>query len=159
MESYIKEALEIVKAQASVRNMSEEEITSMVKKLADGIKSISDGEIVSIEKPEITIDPKKAIKEKTITCLESGKSFKILTKKHLAKYGLTPDEYREKWGYKKGTPLVCKALQRERRKKNERHAPLGKKEEKGRIASFFATALHYYGHAAGADLLICSAPR
>ena len=117
MESYIKEALEIVKAQASVRNMSEEEITSMVKKLADGIKNINDGEMVATEKPEITIDPKKAIKEKTITCLESGKSFKILTKKHLAKYGLTPDEYREKWGYKKGTPLVCKALQRERRKK------------------------------------------
>ncbi len=131
MESYIKEALEIVKAQASVRNMSEEEITSMVKKLADGIKSINDGEMVSIEKPEITIDPKKAIKEKTITCLESGKSFKILTKKHLAKYGLTPDEYREKWGYKKGTPLVCKALQRERRKKMKDMRLWEKRKKKG----------------------------
>ncbi len=117
MESYIKEALEIVKAQASVRNMTEEEITSMVKKLAEGIKSISEGEAVASEKQEPAMDPKKAIKEKTITCLESGKTFKILTRKHLAKYGLTPDEYREKWGYKKGTPLVCKALQRERRKK------------------------------------------
>ncbi len=131
MESYIKEALEIVKAQASVRNMSEEEITSMVKKLADGIRNINDGEMVSIEKPEITIDPKKAIKEKTITCLESGKSFKILTKKHLAKYGLTPDEYREKWGYKKGTPLVCKALQRERRKKMKDMRLWEKRKKKG----------------------------
>ena len=49
--------------------------------------------------------------------MESGKSFKVLTRKHLAKYGLTPEEYREKWGYPKGMPLVCKALQRERRKK------------------------------------------
>jgi predicted transcriptional regulator len=63
------------------------------------------------------MDPKKAIKEKSVTCLECGKSFKILTKKHLATHGLAPEEYKEKWGYKKNTPLVCKSLQRERRKK------------------------------------------
>jgi len=117
MESYIKEALEIVKAQASVRVMTDEEITEMVSKLAAGIKGISEGEGTAMAPQDPAMDPKKAIKEKTITCLESGKQFKVLTKKHLAKYGLTPDEYREKWGYKKGTPLVCKALQRERRKK------------------------------------------
>ena len=32
MEDYLQEALEIVKAQASVRTMTEEEITSMVQK-------------------------------------------------------------------------------------------------------------------------------
>ena len=117
MESYIKEALEIVKAQASVRNMTEEEITSMVKKLSESIKDISEGNAISDETQTPAMDPRKAIKEKTITCLECGKSFKVLTKKHLAKYGLTPEEYREKWGYRKGTPLVCKSLQRERRKK------------------------------------------
>ncbi|THB68121.1 MAG: transcriptional regulator [Desulfovibrio sp.] len=116
MESYIKEALEIVKAQASVRNMTEEEITSMVQKLAKGIKEISEGGAAA-EQQTPAVDPKKAIKEKSITCLECGKSFKVITKKHLARYGLTPDEYREKWGYPKKTPLVCKSLQRERRKK------------------------------------------
>ncbi len=118
MEDYLKEALEIVKAQASVRNMTEEEIASMVKKLADGIRSIGDGGEVEEEKPAAPpVDPKKAIREKSIICLESGKPFKILTKKHLSKFGLTPEEYREKWGYAKNLPLVCKELQRERRKK------------------------------------------
>ena len=32
-------------------------------------------------------------------------------------HGLDADTYREKWGIKKNTPLVCKELQRERRKK------------------------------------------
>ncbi len=117
MEGYIKEALEIVKAQASVRNMTEEEITSMVKRLARGIKGITEESNLISDQPSYFHDPKKAIKEKTITCLENGKAYKIITKKTLAPFGLTPDEYREKWGYKKGTPLVCKALQRERRKK------------------------------------------
>ncbi|ABB37147.1 transcriptional regulator, MucR family [Oleidesulfovibrio alaskensis G20] len=117
MEAYLKEALEIVKAQASVRTMTEEEITTMVKTLAEGIKNISECSVTAEDAAVDAVDAKKAIKEKTITCVECGKSFKILTKKHLATHGLTPDEYRAKCGYKKGTPLVCKSLQRERRKK------------------------------------------
>jgi predicted transcriptional regulator len=40
----------------------------------------------------------------------------VLTKRHLASHGLTVDEYKEKYGYKKGTSLVAKSLARERRK-------------------------------------------
>ncbi|BAH76771.1 MucR family transcriptional regulator [Solidesulfovibrio magneticus] len=121
MDDFLKEALEIVKAQASVRNMSEEEITSMVRRLTDDIRGlVSAGpSLAAAEEVAATpaVDPKKAVRERSIICLESGKSFKILTKKHLAKFGLTPEEYRTKWGYPKGMPLVCKELQRERRKK------------------------------------------
>ncbi|MGL1862632.1 MAG: MucR family transcriptional regulator [Pseudodesulfovibrio sp.] len=116
MEDYLKAALEIVKAQASVRTMTEEEITSMVQKLSAGIKSIAEGGTVETE-VEYAVDPKKAIREKSILCCVCGKSFKILTKKHLSTHELTVDEYREKFGYKKKLPLVCKSLQRERRKK------------------------------------------
>lgn len=117
MENYLKEALEIVKAQASVRTMTEDEITNMVRKLAVGIRAVSEGSFAGDEAEESGMDPRKAIKEKSITCVECGKSFKLLTKKHLASHGFTPEEYRERCGYKKGTPLVCKSLQRERRKK------------------------------------------
>ena len=121
MDDFLKEALEIVKAQASVRNMSEEEITSMVRRLTDDIRGLVAAGPGMAAPEEVgatpAVDPKKAVRERSIICLESGKSFKILTKKHLAKFGLTPDEYRAKWGYPKGMPLVCKELQRERRKK------------------------------------------
>jgi len=111
----MKEALEIVKAQASVRTMNEDEITGMIAKVTAGIMSI-EGPAPIEEQPPL-MDQAKAIKESSIVCLECGKSFKILTKKHLASHGLTPEEYRAKYGYKKGTPLACKSLQRERRKK------------------------------------------
>ncbi|OEU69227.1 MAG: transcriptional regulator [Desulfovibrio sp. S3730MH75] len=118
MEDHLKAALDIVKAQASVRTMTEDEITSMVRTLSAGIKTISEGLLEDSSAPPIApVDPKKAIREKTIICLESGKPFKVLTKRHLAKFDITPEEYREKWGYAKKTPLVCKSLQRERRKK------------------------------------------
>ncbi len=117
MENYLKEALEIVRAQAGVRTMTEEEITEMVRKLAESIRSLDEAGTSAAADEAEAIDPKKSIKEKTITCVMCGKSFKLLTKKHLASHGLTVEEYRERCGFKKGTPLVCKSLQRERRKK------------------------------------------
>ncbi len=130
MEDHVKQALEIVKAQASGRNMTEEEINSMIKSLSEGIQKASQGtaeEQVS-EEQHPAVDPKKAIREKSIVCLECGKSFKVITKKHLAKHDMTPDEYKEKWGYKKNQSLVAKALARERRKKMQ-EMELWKKRE------------------------------
>jgi len=118
MDDYLKEALEIVKAQASARPMTEEEIITLVKRLAADLKGLADNEPLS-DSPAVdnTIDPRKSIKEKSVVCLECGKTFRILTRRHLATHNLDPVSYREKWGLKKDTPLVSKGLQRERRKK------------------------------------------
>lgn len=119
MEEHVQQAMEIVKAQAAVRNMSEEEITSMISSLAEKIKNVGkeNQEEEQEKAQEPAIDPKKAIREKSVICLECGKTFKVLTKRHLATHGLTPAEYKQKWGYKKGTALIAKSLARERRKK------------------------------------------
>ena len=118
MDDYLKEALEIVKAQASVRVMTEDEITTLVRHLSAGLKGIADSEAGGDDSAlEGGLNPRKSIKEKSIVCMECGKSFKILTRRHLAGHGLEPAAYREKWGLKKDTPLVSKGLQRERRKK------------------------------------------
>jgi len=117
MDDYLKQALEIVKAQASVRNMTEEEITSMVRTLAGNLKNLEEVPCEHDECVAPAVPPSKSIKEKSVTCLECGKTFKIITRKHLATHGLDADSYREKWGLKKNSPLVCKELQRERRKK------------------------------------------
>ncbi|HMM38898.1 MAG TPA: MucR family transcriptional regulator [Desulfovibrio sp.] len=115
MDDFVKAALEIVKAQASVRTMTEEELVSMTRNLTASLKGLEVGEAVSEEEPVCA--PGKSIKEKSISCCVCGKSFKILTKKHLASHGLDAVSYREKFGFKKNLPLVCKSLQRMRRKK------------------------------------------
>ena len=117
MEEYLKAALEIVKAQASVRTMTDDEITSMLRNVAAGIQAAAEAEAAPTDAPTPAMDPSKAVKESSVVCLECGKSFKVLTKKHLAAHNLTPEEYRSKYGYKKGAPLAAKSLQRERRKK------------------------------------------
>lgn len=119
MEEYLQSALEIVKAQAGSRPMTEEDILSMLQSVASGIASMTSGQPLPESEgsaPVIT-DAKKALKEKSVICLECGRSFKVLTKKHLATHGLTPESYRTKYGYKKGTPLCAKSLVRARRLK------------------------------------------
>jgi len=119
MDEYVREALDVVKAQASVRNMTEDEITSMVQSIADRLRGVEaqaeSGHAQAHQEP--AVDPKKSIREKSVICLECGKSFKILSKRHLATHGLTPQEYKEKWGFKKNQSLVAKSLSRQRRKK------------------------------------------
>ena len=118
MDDYLKEALEIAKAQASVRVMKEEDVAAFVQKVSQGIRAVAEGEQpVEQNREEMALEGRKSVKERSVTCLECGKNFKVLTKRHLATHGMSTDNYREKWGLKKGTALVSKALQRERRKK------------------------------------------
>ena len=121
MEDYLKHAIELVKAQASVRIMSEEEIAAMISSLVGKLKKLDACEgsedLVACSAEIPVADPKRSIKEKSIVCLECGKIFKVITKKHLILHDLDAAAYREKWGLKKGTPLTCKELQRARRQK------------------------------------------
>jgi len=119
MDDYMRQALEIAKAQAKVRNMTEDEITTMVQSLAHRLKNLDTGksEQGMNKHQEPAVDPGKAIREKSVICLECGASFKLLSKQHLALHGLTPKQYREKWGFKSTQPLVAKSLSRKRRKK------------------------------------------
>lgn len=113
MEDAMKTAVEIVKAQASVRPMTSEEMSSMIATLTKSITNLSVPDAATSDAP--IMDPAKAIRERSVICLECGKSFKVLTKRHLELHGLTPQEYRDKHGIKKGVALVCKSLQRDRK--------------------------------------------
>lgn len=117
MEEHVMMALEIVKAQAGFRTMTEDEICSMVQSLSVTISKMLSEEVSpdALQMERAAVD--RAPKDNTIVCLECLKSFKMLTHKHLATHGLTPAEYRSKWGYAKDAPLVCKSLRRRRRKK------------------------------------------
>jgi predicted transcriptional regulator len=121
MDEYVKMALEIVKAQASVRYMTDEEITSMVQAVAASLRNLDQGteggRAQGEQRQQPAADPKNAVREKSVICLECGKSFKVLSKRHLTTHGMTPQEYKEKWGYRKGAALIAKSLARQRRKK------------------------------------------
>jgi predicted transcriptional regulator len=48
----------------------------------------------------------RSIRDDGLISFEDGRSYKTL-KRHLAAYGLTPAQYREKWGLADDYPMVC----------------------------------------------------
>jgi predicted transcriptional regulator len=56
-------------------------------------------------KPAVPI--KKSVTKDFIICLEDGKQFKSLKRHIRTHYGLTPEEYREKWGLDADYPMVA----------------------------------------------------
>lgn len=143
MDDFMRQAIEIAKAQAAVRPMTSEQFMAFAKEIADGLRDTTSGavRIKSAEAKNLSaIEAKKSIKEKSVTCLVCGKSFKVLGKRHLATHGLSPKEYREKFGLRKRAPLICKSLARERREMMKGMRLWERKADKNSVISMDALA-------------------
>lgn len=55
-------------------------------------------------------DPRQAVQQDAIWCLVCGGVFRQLTNTHLRSHGLTAHEYKRRFGYNRGRPLMCRAL-------------------------------------------------
>ena len=120
MDEFMKQALEIAKAQAGVAPMTPEQFMTYAQDIADGLRGVAVAKALDdyVESSTVSaVDAAKSIKDNSVTCLVCGKKSRVLTKRHLASHGMTPKEYREKFGLKKGIPLMCKTLVRARRAK------------------------------------------
>jgi len=54
----------------------------------------------------------RIVQQDAIHCLVCGGVFRQLTNTHLRSHGLTADEYKHRFGYNRGRPLMCRALRR-----------------------------------------------
>ncbi len=57
-------------------------------------------------------DPRQAIQEDSIRCLICAGVFRQLTNTHLRGHGLSAAEYKTRFGYNRGRPLMCRTLAR-----------------------------------------------
>jgi predicted transcriptional regulator len=59
------------------------------------------------EKQKPAVNPKRSITDDYIICLEDGKKIKSLKRHIMTHYGLTPEQYREKWELDSNYPMVA----------------------------------------------------
>lgn len=120
-----KMAWGVVMQQARGRQMDVEEAEGLFQTLFRNLVSVAPAspasaaaDVVDKTLAALRESPRKAIREKQIICLECGKSFRVLSKTHLVQaHGMTPAEYRRKWGYPKHLPLACKESTRRLRER------------------------------------------
>jgi predicted transcriptional regulator len=77
-------------------------VHTSVKSLAEGLESTASK--VEAKSPAVSI--RKSVTPDYLICLEDGKHFKSL-RRHLTTFGLTPEQYREKWGLPADYPMVA----------------------------------------------------
>ena len=72
------------------------------------------GAAVNVNAQKAAVSVRRSVTPDYIICLEDGKKLKML-KRHLRTvYGLTPDEYRAKWGLPTNYPMVAPNYSKQR---------------------------------------------
>ena len=99
----------IVSAYVSKNNLSVADLPGLIGSVRQALVSLTQpqaaAEAPAELKPAVAI--KKSVTPDYIVCLEDGKKLKML-KRHLSSsYGMTPDEYRAKWGLGSDYPMVA----------------------------------------------------
>jgi predicted transcriptional regulator len=100
-------AADVAAAYVSNNALPPAQITDVIRTIYASFLSLErpDGGMPGNTKPVVPI--KKSVTPDYIICLEDGKKLKML-KRHLrTAYGMTPDEYRAKWGLPIDYPMVA----------------------------------------------------
>ena len=106
---------EIVAAYVSNNPIPSADLASLIRNVHATLQGLS-GDVAPVADHKPAIPVKKSVTDDFLICLEDGKKFKSL-KRHLrAKYDMTPEEYREKWGLPFDYPMVAPSYARKRSK-------------------------------------------
>ncbi len=106
------------------------EIPALISSLHEALNKLESGE--PVREPAVPID--NSVKRNEILCLDCGQGHKML-KRHLrAAHGLTPEEYRARWGLARDYPLVAPNYAKQRSELAKKIG-LGRKPGAGRKPS------------------------
>ncbi len=98
---------DVAAAYVSNNTLPAAQLTEVIKTIYASLLSLEkpDAAAVTSQKPVVPV--KKSVTPEYIICLEDGKKLKML-KRHLrTAYGMTPEEYRVKWGLPADYPMVA----------------------------------------------------
>ncbi|MDW9478918.1 MucR family transcriptional regulator [Sinorhizobium meliloti] len=115
-DTLIQLTSDIVSSYVGNHNVSADGLPALIRSTYEALKSPLGTDASEPPKQEPKVPVHKSIDKKGefIICLEDGKKFKSL-KRHLAQaYGLTPAQYREKWGLPKDYPMVAPVYAKQR---------------------------------------------
>ncbi|WP_430913069.1 MucR family transcriptional regulator [Methylobacterium sp. sgz302541] len=107
---YVELAADIVSAYVSNNPVPPGELAQLIARVHSALLQVGAGPVeakapAAPQQPAVPI--KKSVTPDHIVCLEDGRVFKSL-KRHLrAKYDLSPEQYRAKWGLPADYPMVA----------------------------------------------------
>ena len=101
--------VEIVSAYAGNNVLEDAAVPELIGAVFAKLNELSTGETALPEIQTPAVPVKRSVTDDYIVCLEDGKKLKMLKRHLMTAYGLTPAEYRAKWGLKPDYPMVAPA--------------------------------------------------
>jgi predicted transcriptional regulator len=98
---------DVVAVYAGNNSVPAVELTKAINAVHASLTSLNDDGGAPAEPPKPAVSIRRSVRPDYIVCLEDGKKLKML-KRHLrTTYGMTPDEYRARWGLASDYPMVA----------------------------------------------------
>jgi predicted transcriptional regulator len=91
------------------------DVSTLITNVHAALSGISGPAIVVEAVLEPAVPIRNSIKRDFIVCLDDGKKLKMLKRHLMTHYGMTPDDYRAKWGLPADYPMVAPAYAEQRR--------------------------------------------
>ena len=113
-ETLITLTSDIVAAHVSNNSVGVDDVPALIQNVYGALASL--GVAPQVEaKPEPAVSVRSSIKNDHIVCLEDGKKMKMLKRHLMTDHGLTPAEYRARWGLPADYPMVAPDYAEKRR--------------------------------------------
>lgn len=116
VKSLVEMCTDIVAAQAGHTQMTPEEMCDCLQQVFRTLREVQHTGEMSIAEEPVIHDPQSSIQRNHVVCLICNKSFKLLSNRHLALHGMTPREYKQKFGIPMTQALSARTLSARRRK-------------------------------------------
>lgn len=97
---------DIVSSHVANNEVSAEQIPQLIRQVYDALASVGHEETAP-EALTPAVPIKKSVFPDYIVCLEDGKQLKMLKRHLMTAYGMSPDEYRARWGLPSTYPMVA----------------------------------------------------
>jgi predicted transcriptional regulator len=106
---------DIVAAHVSNNSVAVNDLPNLIQNVHTALSAIASNGSAPEAKPEPKVSIRSSVKPDYIVCLEDGKKQKMLKRHLMTNHGMTPDEYRQKWGLAADYPMVAPNYAEQRR--------------------------------------------
>src|SRR3546814_5708281 len=89
---------DIVAAHVSNNSVAVDDVSVLICNVFGALSGLGGEVVKEVAPPEPAVAVRNSVKRSHIVCLDCGKKMKMLKRHLMTEHGMTPDEYRARWG-------------------------------------------------------------